>query len=133
MSAATPLGYAARCERYARQRGWAYDEHRMSIGHLTPAQRRRALRKERRGWRKYGDQHRHDHLLDCDVCGLPDPYQGAGDGIGSCDCPRCQCGAAACSWLCTCPPDDVADPLWEISYPEEPYCVTPGCNCCGDD
>jgi hypothetical protein len=41
------LDYADRCERYARQRGWAYDEHRMSIGHLTPRQRRRALKKER--------------------------------------------------------------------------------------
>ena len=30
----------------------------------------------------------------CDVCGLPDPYRGQGDGIGSCDCPRCDCGAA---------------------------------------
>jgi hypothetical protein len=47
MSAATPLDYAGRCERYARQRGWAYDEHRMSIGHLTPRQRKRALKKER--------------------------------------------------------------------------------------
>jgi hypothetical protein len=42
-----PLLYADRCERYARQRGWAYDEHRISIDHLTPRQRRRALRKER--------------------------------------------------------------------------------------
>lgn len=27
----------------------------------------------------------------CDVCGLPDPYNGAGDGIGSCGCdgPAC--------------------------------------------
>lgn len=41
------LSYADRCERYARQRGWRYDPQRMSIHHLTPAQRRRALRKER--------------------------------------------------------------------------------------
>ena len=41
-----PLLYADRCERYARQRGWAYDEHRMSWEHLTPRQRRRALKKE---------------------------------------------------------------------------------------
>jgi hypothetical protein len=47
-----PLSYAGRCERYARQRGWHYDPQRMSIGHLTPAQRRRALRKERRSWRR---------------------------------------------------------------------------------
>lgn len=42
----------------------------------------------------------------CDVCGLPDPYGGDGDGIGSCTCPRSACGAAVDSWLCTCPPDD---------------------------
>ena len=52
MSAAKPLSYAARCERYARQRGWHYDPQRMSIGHLTPPQRSRALRKERRMWRQ---------------------------------------------------------------------------------
>jgi hypothetical protein len=28
----------------------------------------------------------------CVECGLPDPYHGDGDGIGSCDCPRCDCG-----------------------------------------
>lgn len=27
----------------------------------------------------------------CLVCGLPDSYRGQGDGIGSCDCPRCDC------------------------------------------
>jgi len=45
---ARPLDYAGRCERYAARRGWAYDEHEMSIHHLTPAQRRRAIRKEKR-------------------------------------------------------------------------------------
>lgn len=31
----------------------------------------------------------------CLDCGLPDSYDGGGDGIGSCDCPRCEnCGAA---------------------------------------
>lgn len=30
----------------------------------------------------------------CDDCGLPDPYNGAGDGIGSCECPRCDCCGA---------------------------------------
>ena len=44
------LDYAERCERYARQRGWAYDPHRFSIDHLTPRQRRRALKKERHAW-----------------------------------------------------------------------------------
>lgn len=42
----------------------------------------------------------------CDVCGLPDPFGGAGDGIGSCDCSRCECGAALWSSLCSCPPPD---------------------------
>jgi len=51
VSRAEPLDYADRCERYARQRGWQYDPQRLSIGHLTPAQRRRALRKERRAER----------------------------------------------------------------------------------
>lgn len=46
--------------------------------------------------------------ITCDVCGLPDPYNGAGDGIGSCECPRCDGGeAAASSVLCICPPDDI--------------------------
>ena len=42
----------------------------------------------------------------CDVCSLPDLHHGSGDGIGSCDCPRCECGVAEWSDLCTCPPDD---------------------------
>jgi hypothetical protein len=41
----------------------------------------------------------------CDVCNLPDLHHGYGDGIGSCDCPRCECGVAEWSDLCTCPPD----------------------------
>jgi len=46
--------------------------------------------------------------VECDVCGLPDPYDGGGDGIGSCECPRCDGGeAAASSVLCVCPPDDI--------------------------
>lgn len=52
----------------------------------------------------------HDDPLgadECDVCGLPDPYNGDGDAIGSCDCPRCDGGeAAASSVLCICPPED---------------------------
>lgn len=50
-----PLTYAGRCERYARQRGWAYDEHAMSVHHLTPAQRRRAMHKEQRQYRDAPD------------------------------------------------------------------------------
>jgi len=53
----------------------------------------------------------------CDVCGLPDPYNGQGDGIGSCDCPRCDhgCGVAAMSSLCQGSDDDYPyddDPDW---------------------
>lgn len=44
--------------------------------------------------------------MTCDVCGLPDPYRGRGDGVGSCDCPRCDCGAARGSFLCGCPSDE---------------------------
>ncbi|MET8908374.1 hypothetical protein [Micromonospora sp. NPDC004551] len=48
--------------------------------------------------------------MTCDVCGLPDPYNGDGDGIGSCDCPRCDhgCGVARGSYLC-CGDDDPGD------------------------
>lgn len=49
--------------------------------------------------------------MPCDVCGLPDIHNGQGDGIGSCDCPRCEggCGVAAGSDLCTCPAYDPTD------------------------
>lgn len=33
--------------------------------------------------------------MNCQQCGLPDPYRGQGDGIGSCECPRCDCCGAA--------------------------------------
>ena len=53
--------------------------------------------------------------MTCDVCGLPDPYNGNGDGIGSCDCPRCDhgCGVAAMSGLCSGPDDDDPDAGWD--------------------
>jgi len=55
----------------------------------------------------------------CDVCGLPDPYRGAGDGIGSCDCPRCDGGeAAAHSCFCDCPDDD---PYWNVTTYEDDW------------
>lgn len=46
--------------------------------------------------------------MTCDVCGLPDLHRGQGDGIGSCDCPRCDhgCGVARGSYLCNGPSDD---------------------------
>ena len=58
--------------------------------------------------------------MTCDVCGLPDNYRGQGDGLGSCDCPRCDCGEARHSYLCTCPPGD--DPWPDEGWPEaEPW------------
>jgi hypothetical protein len=61
--------------------------------------------------------------VDCDVCGLPDLHNGQGDGIGSCDCPRCDGGeAAASSALCTCPPgDDYDDEPCEHEHDEDCY------------
>ena len=61
-----PLSYAARCERYARQAGWHYDPQRSSIRHLTPTQRRRALRKERRMWRRMADAGVYEWQADID-------------------------------------------------------------------
>lgn len=66
--------------------------------------------------------------MTCDVCGLYDTYRGRGDGIGSCDCARCDCGAARGSYLCDCPPDDpddwfdddVAGPPWWEEPPKRP-------------
>lgn len=46
--------------------------------------------------------------MTCDVCNLPDIHNGQGDGIGSCECPRCDCGVAAWSSLCTCPTEEDA-------------------------
>jgi len=43
--------------------------------------------------------------MECDVCNMPDPYAGQGDGIGSCGCLRCDGGEAALgSVFCNCPP-----------------------------
>jgi hypothetical protein len=50
--------YSERAERYLRQRGIAYDDHTISIGKLTPVQRGRSLRKERRSWRAIGEARR---------------------------------------------------------------------------
>jgi len=47
VSRAKPLDYAGRCARYLPQRGIAYDPGRLSVSHLTPRQRKRALKKER--------------------------------------------------------------------------------------
>ena len=61
--------------------------------------------------------------MTCDVCGLPDRYNGNGDGIGSCDCPRCECGAAAWSNFCICPPEDdpgYGDDYFDLKFENDP-------------
>lgn len=50
MSTAKPLTYADRAERYLARPMERYDPHRMSIDKMTPAQRHRALHKERHAW-----------------------------------------------------------------------------------
>jgi len=45
----------------------------------------------------------------CPECNLPDPYNGHGDGVGSCDCPRNECCGQQ-SYFCTCASDD--DYFW---------------------
>lgn len=47
MSTAKPLTYADRAERYLARPMERYDPQRMSIDKMTPAQRRRAIHKER--------------------------------------------------------------------------------------
>ena len=43
--------------------------------------------------------------FECRQCGLPDSYDGDGDGIGSCDCSRCEdCGMPPLT--CHCDEDD---------------------------
>jgi hypothetical protein len=43
-------------------------------------------------------------------CGMYDPYDGQGDGIGSCDCPRCE-WCAGPPGVCSCESDDQY-PAW---------------------
>ncbi|SCL16415.1 hypothetical protein GA0074692_0024 [Micromonospora pallida] len=68
----------------------------------------------------------------CDVCGLPDPYAGQGDGIGSCDCPRCDhgCGVARGSYLCS--GDDGICDCEEYDCAGE-CCGIGNCTCTPDD
>lgn len=61
---------------------------------------------------------------DCLLCGLPDPYDGQGDGIGSCDCSRCDdCGAGPeqceCSGECLC-----GGGCWDVEPDREVVTVT---------
>lgn len=49
----------------------------------------------------------------CAVCNLPDWHNGEGDGIGSCECPRCE-WCAGPPLMCDCG-DDYPHPDWEES------------------
>ena len=67
--------------------------------------------------------------MTCPVCGLPDAYRGQGDGIGSCDCPRCDCCHAGPD-ECECRQDwDVIrsyyDDEGELGF--DPLCNDPEC------
>ncbi len=48
-----------------------------------------------------------ERWAECWECNLPDPYAGAGDGIGSCRCPREDCGCSPTdAQIGACPHDD---------------------------
>lgn len=53
--------------------------------------------------------------MTCPSCGLHDSYRGQGDGIGSCDCPRCQCCGRGPSDDCDCSQD------WNDRWPSGEY------------
>jgi len=64
--------------------------------------------------------------MTCFVCGLPDPYRGNGDGIGSCDCPRCDCCAAGPD-ECDCRRD--FDEIYDDpDGPFDPWCNDTACD-----
>ena len=53
----------------------------------------------------------------CQRCDLPDSYRGQGDGIGSCECSRCDCcGAAPLECECERDWEDVYDFDDEAEY-----------------
>lgn len=63
--------------------------------------------------------------MTCFRCGLPDPYRGQGDGIGSCDCPRCHCCEAGPD-ECDCGRDvDDAEEIEELG--DDYSCNDVGC------
>jgi hypothetical protein len=62
--------------------------------------------------------------MDCPDCGLPDPYHGNGDGIGSCDCPRCPCCGAG-PMDCDCQRDGEFD--FDDADPFDGLCNDPAC------
>lgn len=55
--------------------------------------------------------------MECVNCGLPDMYEGGGDGIGSCDCSRCEwCGAAPLRCDCRARDDGYEDDPSDWGY-----------------
>jgi hypothetical protein len=93
----------ARWHRYAKRTYWGrrYTRPRWTLtatlppGH-TRAWNAREKERERRQCLVF-------HIATCLNCGLPDLHGGQGDGIGSCECPRCySCGAppevCGCAW-----------------------------------
>jgi hypothetical protein len=62
----------------------------------------------------------------CDSCGLPDNYCGQGDGIGSCDCPRCECcGGGPDDCDCGRDFDEIYD---DPDEPFDPLCNDTACD-----
>jgi hypothetical protein len=53
----------------------------------------------------------------CVSCQLPDPYHGQGDGIGSCECDRCE-WCAAPPLLCDC------DDRHDVDWPDDDECCS---------
>lgn len=53
--------------------------------------------------------------LPCLDCGLPDLHRGQGDGIGSCECPRCEdCGAGPQECGHVAGDDCIGDVVWPV-------------------
>ena len=63
--------------------------------------------------------------MTCWLCGLPDPYRGQGDGIGSCECPRCDCCHRA-PGDCDCR-RDYEHNLDDPDEPFDPWCNDTSC------
>jgi hypothetical protein len=109
-----------RWHRYARHTYWNPRVSRpawmgpntaMALGHVDAWNAREAERERRQCFRLYAPP--------CFDCGLPDWYDGDGDGIGSCDCPRCErCGAPPGGCYCS-----GGDQVW---------CEADGCGACDD-
>lgn len=63
----------------------------------------------------------------CPRCGLPDYYAGDGDGIGSCECPRCECCGAGPD-ECDCQNDwDHFAGFYDDEVPTDYLCNDPEC------